>query len=278
MLLEAGIFIFLLLLPGEDGLLRKDDLLPRLNIFKEKTPQLVKVKTVTPIPPFHQRRIIERRLGIVVFELHGDEDGVYTDHIVSSLLKRDRFRVLHLERLSLPYPFSIVDSEKIPLVEAPPFILSTQEMARRVGIDLAIMGRVDDGRVHLRLVDLKTDEIFLSTIIKGSMDEILREIDKFIRDIHSRFPLLEGEVVYIRGNFVYMDLGRVDGIREGMELVVYRVRGLQRIPPRGWIFGVDAHDIGIIKISQVSEVSSEARIIKLLPLCVIVPGDKVITR
>lgn len=281
MLLKAGIFIFLLLLPGEGGLLPKDGILPEFDLFKKKTPQLVKVKAITPPSPFYERRIIERRLGLVVFELDGDPEGTFTDYIVSSLLKKGRFRVLHLERLSLPYPLSLRyrGLEKVPLVEAPPLILSTQQMAEKIGADLAIMGRVDEeGRVHLRLVDLKTDEILMVSIIRGSMDEIFREIDGFLSKVYSRFPLLEGEVVYRRGNLVYTDLGALDGMRVGMELIVYRVKGLERVPPRGWIFGVKTEDIGLIKVSQVTEVGSEARIMRILPLCEISVGDKVITR
>lgn len=277
MLLKAGIFIFLLLLPGEGGLLSEDGILPRFHIFKKKAPQLVKVKAITPPSPLHERRIVQRRLGLVVFELDGDKERVFTDHILSSLLRRGRFRVLHLEKITYPYPISL-DLEKVPLVEASSLILSTKEMADMIEVDLAIMGRVNEDRVHLRLVDLKTDESLLTSTIKGSHHEIIREIDGFINEVHSRFPLLEGEVVYTRGNLVYTNLGSLDGIMTGMELIVYRVKGLERIPPRGWILGIQTEDIGLIKISKVTEGGSEAKIMRLVPLCEITPGDKVVTR
>lgn len=291
MLLQVGIFLFLLLLPGEGSLL------PEGGFFGKKdsslTPQLVKVKTV--VHPFsrYEEKIMERRLGLIVFELEHDPTRMLTDYLVSSLSKSSRFRLLHLQRLSFPpspltvkaettTPFPI---EKIPLIESPPEVVSLPGMASRIGADLAIMGRVVVGenkeeglKIHLRLVDFLRERILLAEVLQGDKNEILREMNAFIQEIYNRFPLLEGEVVFVRGNRINVNLGKVDGVKEGMEVIIYRVMGLERVPDRGWILGIETQDVGRAKISRVSEVSSEADVLELLPLCQIQRGDKVISR
>lgn len=291
MLLKAGIFIFLLLLPGEGGILPEGGLFGRKD--PSLTPQLVKVNTVTHPSSDYEAKIMNRRLGLVVFELENDPARILTDYLVSSFSRSSRFRLLYLERLSFPPPPLTAKAEiiapfplgKIPLVESPPEIVSLPTMARRIGADLAIRGRIvdamdEDGgmRVHLWLVELLTERILLAETITGDENEIIRETDAFIQEIYDRFPLLEGEVVLVRANRVNLDLGKLDGAKDGMELVVYRVLGLERLGDGGWITGIQTQDVGKIRISRVSQTSSEAEILELLPLSVIQRGDKVIAR
>lgn len=285
MLLKVGIFLFLLLLPGEGGLLQD-------GIFGKKDatlrPQLVKVKTITQALSPNQERIIERRLGLVVFELEDDPSRILTDYLLASFSKGGRFRLLYLERLTLPptEPAGLSPSclEKMPLIEPPTEIISLPGMARRIGADLAVIGRVADvdkeGRMklHLRLVDLLSERILLAETIQGDEDEVIREIGAFIQEIYNRFPLLEGEAVFVRGNRININLGKIDGAKDGMEFIVYRVIGLDRLPGRASILGIQTQDIGKIRITQVNEGSSEAEVLELLPLCQIQQGDKVITR
>lgn len=274
MLLKVGIFLFLLLMPGEGGLLQEG-----LFTRKDSTaiPQLVKVKTITPSSETEER-IIERRLGLVVFELENDPFGILTDYLISSFSKASRFRLLYLERI----PSSTF--EKIPLIEVPKEVVSLSGMASSLGADLAVMGRVvdmdEEGRIrlNLRLLDLLSERIILARIIEGDDNEVFRELDAFIKEIYDQFPLLEGEAVFVRSNRVNINLGKIDGAKEGMEFIVYRVLGLDRIPGRAAILGIKTKDIGRIRITQVNEGSSEAEVLELLPLCQIQQGDKVITR
>ncbi|HAV43148.1 TPA: hypothetical protein DCX15_03950 [bacterium] len=282
MLLKVGIFIFLLLLPGEESLL------PDLgSLFKKDsplTPKLVKVHTLTQPVSLCEERIMDRKLGLVVFELENDPGRILTDYLISSLSKRNRFRLLSLQRipLELPPPDQPSPLEKLSFIESLPEAISLSKMAERIKADFAVMGRVvQEGermKVHLRLVDLSNEQILLAEVLEGDQDEILREMNAFIQEIHDRFPLLDGEVIFVRGNRINVTLGQFDGAKEGMELIVYRVLGLERIPDRGWIIGIQTQDIGKVRVSRVSEFTSEAEILELLPLVEIQRGDKVVTR
>lgn len=89
------------------------------------------------------------------------------------------------------------------------------------------------------------------------------------------FPVIEGMVVGLQGDLIYVDLGENKKSMPGLELRVYRVGEDFKHPVTGEVLGKLEKDLGIIKIKEVREKFSVAETVQKIEGEKIAVGDKV---
>lgn len=70
------------------------------------------------------------------------------------------------------------------------------------------------------------------------------------------FPKVEGEVIEVKGQTLTVSLGRRDGVRQGLELSIYREGRELRHPRTGELLGKTEQPLGRLSLSQVFEAYS----------------------
>ena len=89
------------------------------------------------------------------------------------------------------------------------------------------------------------------------------------------FPPLEGEVVDVQGDNLYLSLGARDQVLEGMPLRVYREGEALTSPSTGAVLGRIEKDLGIVNVLDVGETYSLAVLVEPIGGDPVQEGDKV---
>ena len=90
-----------------------------------------------------------------------------------------------------------------------------------------------------------------------------------------RFPHLQGEVVDVQGEELYLSLGARDQLLEGMRLNVFREGDELTSPTTGEVLGRLEEDLGTVTVTQVAEVYAVARLDDVANGESVQAGDKV---
>ncbi len=102
-----------------------------------------------------------------------------------------------------------------------------------------------------------------------------RSLDRLAAEMADLFPKLEGDVVKVEGDQVFIALGAPDQIREGMELSLVRRGEEFKHPLTGAVLGRFEEDLGVLVIKQVSESYSSGTVRRAKPNVTVRAGDKV---
>ena len=90
-----------------------------------------------------------------------------------------------------------------------------------------------------------------------------------------RFPHLQGEVVDVQGEQLYLSLGARDQVLEGMRLNVYREGEALTSPTTGEVLGRLEEDLGTVTVTQVAETYAVASLTDPAGDATVQAGDKV---
>ena len=90
-----------------------------------------------------------------------------------------------------------------------------------------------------------------------------------------RFPHLQGEVVDVQGEQLYLSLGARDQVLQGMRLNVFREGEELTSPSTGEVLGRLEEDIGTVRVTQVSETYAVATLTDAADGGTVQAGDKV---
>ena len=90
-----------------------------------------------------------------------------------------------------------------------------------------------------------------------------------------RFPHLQGEVVDVQGERLYLSLGARDRVLEGMRLNVFREGETLTSPTTGEVLGRLEEDLGTVTVTQVSETYAVAALTEPAGDTTVQAGDKV---
>lgn len=152
--------------------------------------------------------------------------------------------------------------------------------------------------ISVRLVDVKTGEIIMAEEATGdsssggasiggigsfnefessSYGEATKEAVKNIVDKLNQMNPVEGLVVKVDGDKVYIDLGRQDGIEKGQEFKVFVEGELIKHPVTGEIMGTDRIEKAIIKVEDVLTSMSVCQL-KKKSKTILQSGDKVVRK
>lgn len=240
-----------------------------------KASRTISVKRVTP-----KALQLEERLSITAlpFEQKGNVSDAclsFQDNLISSLVERNRFRMIERERLDRILQeqklsrTELVDSQtalKLGKIAAASSIMTGSIIESRKGVEIVA-----------RLIDTETAEIIETEDVYDEVSDLmgLKKLSEAMAiKFHLDFPLQEGIVVQQKGNFIFTDLGK-DKIKIQRKLIVYREEPVKH-PVTGKILGADNIIIGRARVTQVmpdlskAEVSFDSNI-------ALKPMDKVIT-
>ena len=90
-----------------------------------------------------------------------------------------------------------------------------------------------------------------------------------------RFPHLQGEVVDVQGEQLYLSLGARDQVLEGMRLNVFREGEALTSPTTGEVLGRLEEDLGTVTVTQVAETYAVAALTDPAGEATVQAGDKV---
>lgn len=217
------------------------------------------------IPRVHQLEC-RLRVSVLPFTLRGEQDFIgdfFYDALLSAFVIQNRFRLVDradLEKLLFELELGQKD-------------LSDPETAARVGklaaAEAVISGSVYEGRnsleIFAQLMDPETSEVILSKDVYHE-EKDLKTIRTLSEGLALKFklamPVIEGEVVNLKGRDIYTDLGQEEQILPGMRFLVFR-EGEQILHPRtGKPLGCETLELAEAVVKGVYEDMSVGELIK----------------
>jgi hypothetical protein len=105
--------------------------------------------------------------------------------------------------------------------------------------------------------------------------QLSRSLERLSSEIVNLFPKVEGDVVKVEGNQVFITLGAPDNIHEGMVLSVFRKGDEFKHPLTGVVLGRFEDDLGALIITKVSETYSSGTVRLSKATVNVRPGDRV---
>jgi hypothetical protein len=120
--------------------------------------------------------------------------------------------------------------------------------------------------------------LFLAVACTGEVlaqGQLSRSLERLATEIADLFPKVEGDVVKVQANEVFIALGATDNIRAGMELSLFRKGEEFKHPLTGVVLGRFEEELGLLVINQVSESYSSGALRQAKPNVAIRPGDRV---
>ena len=105
--------------------------------------------------------------------------------------------------------------------------------------------------------------------------QLSRSLERFATEMVDLFPKVEGDVVKVEGNQIFVTLGAPDNMREGMELSIFRKGDEFKHPLTGAVLGRFEDDLGAVIINKVSETYSSGRVRLAKPNVNVKAGDRV---
>lgn len=156
-------------------------------------------------------------------------------------------------------------------------------VGRLVGADAILIGSINnEGRhfeIDARLVNAESGSVISAHSAygeTGNPESRRRVMEELAQKFRGDFPLVDGIVVQVEKDKVYVDIGAVQGIRKGTKCVIYRDEDPIKHPITGEILGYKTRELGSVVLREVYDKMSEAVIIaKNLGIKV---GDRVVTK
>jgi TolB-like protein len=222
------------------------------------------VRIIREVPAVHQ---LSARMAIAVipFENKGTVDGqipIY-ERVITAFTEQGRFKVVArkdeafeaaLEELKLSGTDLIDDSTAI-------------KIGKIIAAEAVMMGTAVITENHIevvaRLVNTETTEILVSKDVydqygEGSLfEKVIFLMEGLAWKFKQEFPLVEGEIVKVDGDSVFVDLGTESRLRKGMTLIIFR-EGEVLKTSRGEIATIE--QLGEAKIEEVYENYSTGKI------------------
>ncbi len=181
------------------------------------------------------------------------KDGV-TDEMINQLVNLRRFKVI--ERSAMD---KIVAEQKL---QASGFVddKSAVKLGKIAGADALVIGSISlaDGKVKIsaRLVDVETAE---TIIAEDAMSENVAQesIDNTVSNVatllYNELPIIEGDVIKVEPDELFIDIGGSNGVRKGTKCVVFRQGESIKHPISGEILGRKVTRLGEIIVIQVQD-------------------------
>jgi len=207
------------------------------------------------------------RLSVAVlpFEGKGEAESFsksVTDKMVTQLVNLRRFRVI--ERNALEEVMEEQKKHISGLVDENTAV----ELGKLVGADVIIFGSIiceeNFGKVSARVIDTQTSEIIVAKEASAEsirIDNIEKLVENVAIMIYNDLPLVEGYVVNVEENLIYIDIGSQEGVRKGTKCVAFK-EGKEIIhPTTKEVLAKKVKKLGEIIVIQVQEKMAIAKII-----------------
>jgi len=200
-----------------------------------------------------------------------------TDKMITQLVNLNRFRVIErgaMEAVMKEQKFSLSG-----LVNED----SAIELGKIVGADVIVMGNlsIESGfsRVSARVIDIETSENIVAKEASTHRSEI-KHIEKLVEDvavmIYNDLPLVEGSIISLEDELIYLDIGSDVGIKKGTKCVIYK-EGKEIIHPgTKQVLGKKVSKLGELIVVQVQRKMATARLVSMDGKMEV--GDKVVVK
>ncbi|RLC26424.1 MAG: hypothetical protein DRH21_02170 [Deltaproteobacteria bacterium] len=206
------------------------------------------------------------KIAVLDFQLQGkgyetsDMGKIVAEWFITSFVNEGRFDVIERGLLT-----KILKEQNLIMTGTVDSDIATQ-LGKLLGVKVIISGSVmrfqDIIEINARIIDVESASIISAESIKGSSTTEVRKLVKQMSEkIIKNFPL-EGYIVYVGVNSITIDLGKVVGVKPGMQFIVFKEGDVIRHPKTGQILDVEKIKTGIIKIISVNEKIAKANIIK----------------
>jgi len=208
------------------------------------------------------------KIAVLDFDLKGsgfeteDMGAIVAEWFITAFVKDGRFDVIERGLLK-----KILNEQKLGMSGILDETTATK-IGKLLGVKIIISGSVlklqNILEINARIIDVETASIIAAENVKSSaavrlQDLVVRMSAKIIKN----FPL-EGYIVRRKtGKWrVSIDLGRIAGVKEGMEFLVYKEGQIIRHPKTKEILDVETIETGKIIITKVRDKISKADIVK----------------
>ena len=254
---------------------------------KKKEKEKIKIKT-TKVPTgaltYDPNKVTQvgSRLALAVMPFASNENAEnlkesVTEKLIIQLVNLRRFRVIErgvIEEIMKEQAFSLsgmVDEN------------TAIEVGKLVGADVIITGSINIeigfGKVSARGIDVETSEtIVAKEAVTGNTN--IESIEKLVESvaimIYNDLPLVEGYVVNVESEFIYLDIGTEVGVRKGTKCVVFREGEIISHPVTKKVLGRKVTKLGELIVIRVQDKLATARIISKEGSIDV--GDKVVVK
>ena len=253
-------------------------------ILSASTDRGVKVqkvyKVIYKVPEVHQ---ISHRLTLSVLPLEKKgESGICSEiadnEILAAFTNTNRFNLLEREHME-----KILFEQKLGTSAiADPG--TAARLGKLMASEFMLYGYIleSSGSVTVRtfVVDVETSKILQSEDVyeeDKSIKAFQKILDLLAWKFMKAFPLMEGIVINVKGDTVFLDLGKEQGILPDRKVIIFREEEVVH-PVTGAVLGSDAVELAQGKIISSESAFSKAEIAKLIEDAKIEKLDKFITK
>jgi TolB-like protein len=199
------------------------------------------------------------RLAVAVLPFDTDKNAAHqkdavTNEMINELVGLRRFKVI--ERSAID---KIVAEQKM---QASGFVddRSAVKLGKIAGADALVIGSVTSAgkniKISARLVDVETAETLIAQDVTAD-NESQEAIDAAIANVatllYNELPIIEGDIIKVDPDELYIDIGGLNGVRKGTKCVVFRQGESIKHPISGEILGKKVTRLGEIIVIQVQE-------------------------
>lgn len=221
-------------------------------------------------------------MAVLPFEFKGSAEDVgmtVSETIITQLVNLRRFKVL--ERSAMDKVLQEQDFIMSDLVTDETAV----ELGKLAGADAIIVGSVSSldnyVKVSARVIDIETAETVVAKEEQAAGADIASieaSVGKVAIAIYNDLPLVEGYVVQVESDQVFLDLGSEKGIRKGTKCVLFKEGKEIKHPVTGEILGRKVTKLGEVVVVQVQEKLSIAKFVEGKSHEKVSSGDRVVVK
>ncbi|MFO7665265.1 MAG: CsgG/HfaB family protein [Desulfobacterales bacterium] len=205
------------------------------------------------------------KVAVLDFQLQGegfetkDMGIIVAEWFITALVKAGRFEVIERGLIQ-----KLLEEQKLSMSGIVDETTATK-IGRFLGVKTIISGSVmklqNVIEINARIIDVETASIIAAENVKSTttvrlQDLVVQMSEKIIKN----FPL-EGYIVNKTDSKVTIDLGRVAGVKEGMEFSVYKEGKIIKHPKTGAVIDVQRIETGKIVVVNVRDKIAEGKIL-----------------
>ena len=205
------------------------------------------------------------KIKLAVLDFEGKNISQSSAEAVTDLLRTELFNTGHFKVIERQTIQKIIEEQKFQMMG---FTDASQavEIGRILNVQKIMIGTVTLlGNTHLintRMVDVQTGLVILAESIEsqGGEDQLPRAITELAIAVSLKVGL-EGKIIRIDQDMVYIDVGESDGVKMGQEFDVIR-SGEVITDLEGHVIGTSEENVGMICVTKVQDRFSVAEIVE----------------
>ena len=206
------------------------------------------------------------KIAVLDFQLQGegfetkDMGLIVAEWFITALVKAGRFEVIERGLIQ-----KLLEEQKLSMSGVVDASTATK-IGKFLGVKIIISGSVmklqNVIEINARIIDVESASIIAAENVKSTTSVRLQDlVVQMSEKIIKNFPL-EGYIVNKTDSKVTIDLGRVAGVKEGMEFSVYKEGKIIKHPKTGAIIDVQRIETGKIVVTDVRDKIAEGKVLQ----------------